>query len=143
MKYVTNDVPAGNASAFMPSPAIASAKSTKYGMVRISGNPGAYPIPSPKPSALPDGPLMRSAQPSYNSPDVFYPSIYWTSVLDFHPADNTVRVFSTNELPIPAVRTNRVPGVAFRRARYGGLKQVTWPPAPQAWQNINAGATSG
>lgn len=134
MKYITENTN-GN-SIFMPVPAEASVKAGKNGMVRINGNPGNLAISSPKPEALPDGPLMRSAQPSYNSPDKFFPSIYYVHVNDMHPGDNTIRVRSTNEIPIPAKNNPSVPGVAYRPARYGGLRQVNWPPAPQAWQNV-------
>lgn len=144
MKYTVDNVPARGASAFMPVlNACVSYRATKWRMVKITGHPGDMAMPSPKPEALPAGPLVRSAQPSYNSPDQWAPSIYYTQVNDFHPADNTVRVRSTNEVPIPARRFVLVPGIAQRRPRVGGLRQVTWPPAPQSWQNINAGAVSG
>jgi len=143
-RYSTDGVPSIGAGAFMPVPsACASPKASTYGMVRISGHPGNQAVASPKPAAIPAGPLPRSAQPSYNSPDVFYPSVYYTTVNDMHPANNTVRVRSTNEVPIPARRLVQQPLIAYRRYRVGGQRQVTWPPAPQAWQNVNAGATSG
>lgn len=142
MKYIMENTPANGAGAFMP-PMLTSPKSHTYGMVKVVGHPGNLGVPSPKPEWTPAGPLVRSAQPSYNSPDVFAPSIYYTTVSDMHPADNTVRVRSTNELPIPAKRYTQVPLVAFSRPRVGGLRQVTWPPAPMAWQNINSGAVSG
>jgi hypothetical protein len=138
IKY-TADVPANGA--FMPVvSAVVSPKASTNGMVRISGNPGNMGIPSPKPAAIPNGPLMRSAQPSFNSPDVFFPSVYYTHVNDMHPGNNSIRVHSTNEVPVPATPSNRVPGVAMRGPKIGGLRQVSWPPAPQKWQNINGGA---
>jgi hypothetical protein len=139
VKYTVNDVPA--CGAFMPVlSAVVSPKASTYGLVKIVGQPGTQAIQSPKPSALPDGPLMRSAQPSYNSPDVIYPAIYYTRITDMGPP---VRWVSTNEVPIPSKNIIRKPGVAYRPARYGGLKQVSWPPAPQVWQNVNQGAVSG
>lgn len=144
MKYAVNDIPAANASAFMPvMNAAVSAKAAMWGMVRISGNPGAYPVSSPKPASIPPGPLPRSAQPSYNAPDAIYPSQYYTTITNFGPASDGIRYVSTNEVPLPAVRVQRLAGVAARRPRYGGLRQITWPPAPQSWQNVNAGGTSG
>jgi hypothetical protein len=109
-------------------------------MVRITGHPGDEAYPSPKPEALPAGPLVRSAQPSYNSPDVWCPSVYYTNAIGFGP---DVRYTSTNEVPVPAKSNRSIPGVAFNRPRFGGLSQVTWPPAPQAWQNVNNGGVSG
>lgn len=144
MKYTTDNLPARGASAFMPVlNACVSARAPQWGMVQVTGHPGDLPVPSPKPAALPDGPLMRSAQPSYNSPDTWYPSVYYTRVNGFHPANNTVRIMSTNEVPIPARRLVLVPKITQRRVRVGGLRQVTWPPAPQAWQNVNPGGVSG
>lgn len=144
MKYTTDNVPARGASAFMPVlNACVSARAPQWGMVRIDGHPGDMSVASPKPEALPDGPLMRSAQPSYNSPDVFFPSVYYTHITNFRPAGNTVRVMSTNEVPIPARRMVLVPRITQRGPRVGGLRQVTWPPAPQAWQNVNPGGANG
>jgi hypothetical protein len=121
--------------AFMPVPAGASAKATTYGSVHVTGNPGNRSIPSPKPQAIPPGPLPRSAQPSYNSPDTFNPSLYYTTITDMHPGNNTIRVTSTNEVPVPAVPSNRVPGVAYRSPHMPSIRQVSWPPAPQSWQS--------
>jgi hypothetical protein len=144
VRYSTENVPAIGAGAFMPVlSAVVSPKASTYGLVRITGHPGNLPVPSPRPAALPAGPLVRSAQPSYNSPDTIYPSQYYTHVSDMHPANNTVRVRSTNEVPVPARQLVQQPLVAYRRPRYGGIRQVTWPPAPMAWQNINQGAAGG
>lgn len=134
MKYAVNNVPVSGP--YMPIPAQASVKAGKNGMIRVTGNPGNKAISSPKPSAIPDGPLMRSAQPSYNSPDHFCPSVYYTEITDLHPGDNTIRVFSTNNVPVPAVPSVRTPGIAYRPAKFGGVRQVNWPPAPQTWQNV-------
>lgn len=144
MKYTTDNVPERGAGAFMPVlNASVSARAPQWGMVEISGHPGDLAMPSPKPSALPAGPLPRSAQPSQQSPDVWFPSVYFTRINNFHPANNTVRITSTNEVPIPARRFNLVAKIAQRAPRVGGLRQVTWPPAPQAWQNVSAGGVNG
>ena len=144
IKY-TMDSSIGGA-AVMPVPVAASQNGWKWGGVRITGHPGDLGIASPRPAAIPDGPLMRSAQPSYNSPDTIYPSQYYTrpaADVGNGPASDGIRVFSTNEMPIPAISVNRVPLVAMSRPRFGGLRQVSWPPAPMAWQNINQGARQG
>lgn len=148
MKYVAENIPPARSGAFMPVlSAVVSPKASTYQSVRIVGQPGTQAIPSPRPAALPAGPLTRGAQPSYNSPDVFFPAIYYTRIAPGegppHGMGPPVRWQSTNEVPIPAAAETRVPAVAYRRPRYGGLRQVTWPPAPQRWQNVNAGATSG
>lgn len=138
MKYTVDNVPARGAGAFMPVlNASVSARAPQWGMVQVSGHPGDLAMPSPKPEALPPGPLMRSAQPSYNSPDTWFPSVYYTRCANFHPGNNTIRVRSTNEVPIPARRLVLVPKVAQRSRSVGGLRQVTWPPAPQSWQSVN------
>lgn len=144
MRYTVDGIPPGKQAAFMPVlNACVSARATKWGMVKITGHPGDLAMPSPKPSAIPPGPLNRGAQPSYNSPDQWFPSVYYTTINGFHPADNTVRIRSTNEVPIPARRLVLVPKIAQRARRVGGLRQVTWPPAPQAWQNVNPGGVGG
>lgn len=144
MKYTVDNVPARGASAFMPVlNACVSAQATKWGMVQITGHPGDLAVPSERPHLPTTGQLVRTAQPSSNSPNVFYPSVYYTRIGNFGPANNGVRVRSTNEVPIPARRIVAVPGIAQRRPRVGGLRQVTWPPAPQAWQSVNAGGRSG
>jgi hypothetical protein len=140
MKYTVNGVTA--CGALMPVPAGASAFATTHGMVHINGQP-SRPTAAPKPAAIPDGPLMRSAQPSYNSPDRFNPSIYYTTITNMHPGNNTIRVKSNNEVPVPAQPSNRNPGIAFRPARFGGQQQISWPPAPQSWQNAAVNAAGG
>jgi len=137
MKYRVNGVSAGGT--FTPVPSGASAKATTYGMIHTYGQPGTKAVPSPKPVALPDGPLMRSAQPSYSAPDVFYPTIYFNRITNLQPVNGTIRVKSNNEMPVPAVPSNRVPNIAFAPARIGGARQITWPPAPQVWQSVNGG----
>jgi hypothetical protein len=129
MKYKVNDT---SSPAAMPVPAVASAKSLQYGMVHITGHPGNLSVPSPRPVAMPAGPLPRGAQPSYNSPDTIYPSVYYTNATGFGPP---VRYFSNNEVPVPAVSYKGTPGVAFRTPHIGGRLQISWPPAPQAWQS--------
>lgn len=144
MKYTVDNVPARGASAFMPVlNACVSARAAQWGMVQISGHPGNLAVPSERPHLPTTGALVSPAQPSSNSPNVFFPSVYYTRIGSFHPANNTVRIRSTNEVPIPARRLVAVPGIAQRRPRVGGLRQVTWPPAPQAWQNISAGGSGG
>lgn len=144
MKYTVDNVPERGASAFMPVlNACVSARATQWGMVPITGHPGDMAVPSERPQLPTTGTLTRQAQPSSNSPDVFYPSIYYTRVANFHPANNTVRVISTNEVPVPARRMNLVARIAQRAPRVGGQRQVTWPPAPQAWQTISPGGIGG
>jgi hypothetical protein len=144
VKYTVDNVPARGASAFMPVlNACVSARAPQWGMVRITGHPGDLAVPSARPQLPTTGALVRTAQPSSNSPDVFYPSIYYTQIGNFHPAGNTVRIISTNEVPIPARRFNLVAKIAQRAPRVGGARQVTWPPAPQAWQNIAVGGSGG
>lgn len=144
MKYTVDNVPERGASAFMPVlNACVSARAPQWGMVRISGHPGDLAVPAERPQLPTTGQLVRSAQPSSNSPDVIFPSQYYTRIGDFRPANNTVRVTSTNEVPIPARRMNLVAKVAQRSPRVGGQRQVSWPPAPQVWQSITAGGVSG
>lgn len=144
MKYTVDGVPAGKAAAFMPVlNACVSRSAWKWGGAQITGHPGDLAMPSPRPQLPTTGALVGSAQPSSNSPDQWFPSQYYNRIGNYRPADNTVRVTSTNEVPIPARRLVLVPRRAMRSARVGGLRQVTWPPAPQAWQNITPGGVNG
>lgn len=144
MKYTVDGIPAGKTAAFMPVlNACVSRSAWKWGASAITGNPGNLAMPSPRPQLPTTGSLVHSAQPSSNSPDQWFPSVYYNRIGNYRPADGTVRWISTNEVPIPARALVRIPRRAMRSPRVGGLRQVTWPPAPQAWQNISPGGVNG
>jgi hypothetical protein len=142
VKYTTDGVSPGASSAFMPIPAQASTKAWRNGMIEVHGFSGNVAVTSPKPEALPNGPLMRSAQPSYNAPDIIRPSVYYVTITNLGPGSVGIRTQSTNEVPQPAGRENLLPQIAARRPIFGGLRQVTWPPAPMAWQSVASGGIS-
>jgi hypothetical protein len=115
-------------------PSGASAKAINFGMINTTGYPGTKGVSASRPGVV-DGPLVHSAQGSYNAPDYIYPNLYYGHVNNLRPGNGTIRVKSTNEMPVPATRINRIPGIAARTAHMPSIRQLTWPPAPQAWQS--------
>lgn len=116
--------------ALMPSPAIQPSASTN-GLMRVHGQPGTHGIPAPKPAAIPPTASgTRANQPSYASPDVRFPSIYYTTAENCHgPAG----LFRDNQMPVPAVRVYNMPRVSMRTRRVGGQSQVGQPAVAQTW----------
>lgn len=127
---------ARNPAAFSPAPAQDGIAAFRGPTSRsITGHPGDMGISSPKPAAIPPGPLNREAQPSYNSPDTIFPSQYYNRIAGQSIAG--VKYFSTNELPVPATAYNSIPQIAYRPARIGGVKAIGWPPSTPVWQTLN------
>ena len=135
MRYTTDGVADPRVvGAFMPVMPV-TPRATTYTQVRIIGQPGTMGIPAPKPHALPETMAgSRTNQPSYNSPDVIFPSLYWT------PPDNMhvpVSLFRDNEMPVPALDRYRLAQVAMRQRRTGGQNAQAWPPAVQRWSALS------
>jgi|SRR6185437_382012 len=140
-RYRVEDVPAKAIGAVMPLPSTNSVASS-WGLVHTKGAPSTLRIFSPKPG-LPDGPLPRTAQNSYNSPDYILPAIYVSN-----PTPQGVVHTSTNELPIPAISSAMPyapysatapgaapsnPSVAFRPWHKGGRRVTAWPRVSPVW----------
>lgn len=134
MRYTasTEGVPAYYAAALMPVPAGASPKATTGGLVRVHGYPGNMAIPAPKPGALPPTAAggWRNNQPSYASPDVMYPSIYYTTPEHMQPP---VPIRPDNIMPVPAINLFNMAGVSQRMRRVGGQSQIGQPAVVQSW----------
>jgi hypothetical protein len=130
MRYTMNDPGVPNAyGALMPTPSVRPTAST-MGLIRVYGNPRLQ-IAAPKPAALPETAAgTRSNQPSYNSPDVIMPSVYYTTPENLHPP---VGLFRSNPMPVPAAKIFSLAGVAQRMRRVGGRSQVGQPMASTSW----------
>lgn len=141
-RYRTEDVPAKAVAAVSPLPSTNTIASS-WGLVHTVGSPGTLQIPSPKPQSIPPGPLNRQAQPSYNSPDIFLPSIYVTA-----PTPQLVPHTIDNEIPVPAIsssqpyapysatavtKTPANPSVAQRAWHIGGRRVTAWPRVSPVW----------
>lgn len=113
-------------------------RATTYRQVVIYGQPGTQAIPSPRPRALVPISQQATTQPSACAPDVFYPSIYYTTAENMHVP---VSLFRDNQLPVPAVGNyggvQTLPSQKMRPRRAGGQKQIGWPSVVQRWGSIN------
>lgn len=130
-------------TAFMPGLPV-TAKASSYRAVKIDGQPGTRPIPSPRPVAIPPSAMVRTNQPSNVSPDVFFPAIYTPYADNMHPP---VGLGRHNEMPVPAVDLYKFPrnpsygapfagrsaGVRMTRRRIAGRRALRWPAAPQVF----------
>lgn len=132
MRYSMLDprAPGRPVGALMPQPAIMPTASSN-GLMRVHGSPGTTPIRAPKPNALPQTAAgTRSNQPSYVSPDVMYPSIYYPTAEHCHPP---VGLFRDNQMPVPARRVYNMPRIAQKTRRVGGQSQIGQPAVIQTW----------
>lgn len=131
MRYSMMD-PQANRSpgGMMPQPAISPSASSN-GLMHLIGQPGTMGVPAPKPAALPQTAAgTRSNQPSYMSPDVMFPSIYYPLADNCHPP---VGLFRDNQMPVPARRIYNMPGIAQKMRRVGGQNQIGQPAVRQTW----------
>lgn len=123
-------VPNRPVGALMPQPAIMPTASSN-GLMMVEGYPGTLGIPAHKPAALPETAAgWRGNQGSHNSPDIWYPSIYFPRADNCHPP---VGLFRDNQMPVPAVRIYNMPRVAQKTRRVGGQSQIGMPAALQTW----------
>ncbi len=132
MRYSMNDPgggPPGRAGAMMPVPAV-DPKASTGGTVHVFGQPGTMGVPTPKPAALPMISQTRATQPSWASPDVMFPSIYYTTPENMHPP---VALLRTNPLPVPATPVYALARIAQRMRRVGGQSQIGQPQVSQTW----------
>jgi hypothetical protein len=144
MRYRTDDLPPAGVGAFMPIPA-SDPVASSWGLVHVVGAPGtmAIDVPDPDESIPPVSARggINSARPSDASPDVIFPSVYYTRIANLGPEAGiglglTKRRF--NELPVPAVNPTRIPIVAgtYKPAKLGGRLAMLWP---RAFQRFNRG----
>lgn len=162
MRYFTLSAPprgmpgfpsdASTASGLLPVAAGASPKALKWGFwgasEQLAGQPGTQPVPShPFPTKQIDTYRYGDGPGSGNSPNVFYPSLYFVRGYQEHAP---VSLHRTNNMPVPAgdvykfrglvnpdakgvTQASRLSQIAARSWRTGGRKATAWPPAPQRW----------
>lgn len=131
MRYHMNmgGVPASALAALLPQPTTSTGASSG-GLVRVHGHPGNRAVPTPRPSAIPPTSLNPLTQPSHCSPDMMFPSIYYTTPENMHPPVSLLR---DNPMPVPATRVYNAPGIAQRMRRVGGQSQIGQPAVVQTW----------
>jgi hypothetical protein len=106
--------------------------STTWGWSNVTGHPGTKPIPSPKPGVHSVSPSVLN-QPSWCSPDVFYPALY-RSDPDVNWRHTPTR--PQEVMPVPAVNLYNMAGVAMRMRKTGGRYQVAQPSVVQTWPDL-------
>jgi hypothetical protein len=109
-----------------------SPTSTTWGWAGITGHPGTQAEPSPKPGVHSISPSVLN-QPSWCSPDVFYPSLYRT---DPDVAWRHVPTRPQEVMPVPAVNLYNMAGIAMRSRKVGGRYQVAQPSVVQTWPDL-------
>lgn len=132
MRYSMMDprAPGRPVGALMPQPAIQPSASTN-GLMHVVGHPGDMAVKAPKPNALPQTAAgTRANQPSYMSPDVMIPSIYYPRADNCHPP---VGLFRDNQMPVPATRVYNMPRISQKTRRVGGQSQIGQPAVIQTW----------
>lgn len=137
IRYRVMDLPPGRPAAFTPL-AGTNPVASSYGLVHIHGSPGNQPVPSPNPMKIWGTNISSDpkTQGSNNSPDVFFPSIYYTTAENMGPdADAGIGMTRRRltELPIPAVDAQRSAVAAFYRFRAGTTTPTPNRRAFQRW----------
>lgn len=103
-----------------------------WGGANVTGYPGTRAIPSPKPGVHSVSP-NPATQPSWVSPDVIYPSLYWNTP-DVQWRHIPVR--PQEMMPVPARNLFNMAGVAMRSRRTGGRYQVAQPGVTPVWPDL-------
>jgi hypothetical protein len=131
----TPDAPTPAGSWLIPAPAQGFGSWASAGTV--VGQPGTQPIAAPSPAAVSqhrDAAVTRHR--SSDSPDVFYPALYYQRLSENMAVTPTGRVMldSDNMLPVPAIDPRGLPAVmATPPPRIGGQGKVATSYAVQNW----------
>lgn len=141
MKYVLSGVPQGaQLSAFMPHwTRYAASGATRY-KAGVSGQPGTMAIAAPTKDTVPSpdqGDLaLAGTSRSSDAPDYIWPNKYYDRTLDgagtMGPV-TPVRIYSTNDMPVPAQDPRGRPARLAKTVRRGGQQQITQPRALPQW----------
>ena len=138
MRYWMLGAPPGPAGGALMPGMPPSARATTYWQVKIWGQPGTQGIPAPKPEGVVPTSQNRRNQGSYNSPDVIFPSLYYTTPENMHAP---VSLFRDNPLPVPAVGAfngvARLPNPAMNRRPVAGRNAIGWPAVVTRWGSRN------
>ncbi len=138
-KYIVPGIPSGaQLSAFMPHwNRLAQSGAQQY-KIGLTGQPGTQGIPAPTSNTVPcpdlgDIAQMGSARSS-DAPDMWYPQLYYSAVLDSHPGPVTpVRIYSDNMLPVPARDPRGKPALLARPVLQRGQSALHQPRVAPRW----------
>lgn len=108
----------------------------------IDGQPGTLPIPAPPPPVPQD--LTALAQDggwhrSSDSPNAWYPGIYYQNNTTDPPEAAPVSILSDNQMPMPALDPRGIPSVSMGRPRLGGQYQLANRAQMAAYPNLSGG----
>jgi len=128
--------PGATSTAHTPIPAINGASLNYKG--GVVGQPGTKGIPAPYPGTLNDSEpyfFTGGFSESKAMPPVFYPNLYYQATLEIPGAETTnVRIFSDNQMPVPARTPFGVAAIMARAVPWLGQRQVKartrWPRWP-------------
>lgn len=105
---------------------------------QIYGAPGTVGIPAPRPDSygmnLPYRMDGAGDSRSVDSPDIWYPSIYFENNDPKNKAPVSTK--SDNQMPVPALRPPNVLKADPYRTRLGGQRQVYQPQVVQKWPGM-------
>lgn len=151
VRYRVPDLPTAGAGAFLPTP-VTRAELSSWGLVSVRGAPGTLSVPSPKPSTS----NIRAGQQgqtvddktisSFDSPDVFFPSIYVPGTENQGPQRGAlgINVRIHNDVPAPAINVIRAPAVAQTPpTKLGGRRVTPWPRAFQRFPTVAQPSATG
>lgn len=115
---------AAEATILLPPPIRTPAASTA-GLVPVAGAPGSLPVPSPRPSGIPQNlnPRLTGVQPTNVGVGFIAPRLFTT----FPTAPVSFSYTSRGELPIPALGFLRIPSRTPYRPNTLGNRVIAWP----------------
>jgi hypothetical protein len=137
--YLVPGVPAGAArSAFTPHMTRLAASGAQAYKQAVSGQPGTMAVPAPTKDTQLSGDKVTLAWAgtarSSDSPDVWYPQMYYQQCLTERPgAGMPVRVYSDNLMPVPAVDPRGTPARLARKPARRGQNQILQPAVFPGW----------
>lgn len=111
----------------------------------IRGQPGTAAISAPPPAAVPRDAVRRDGggdSRSTDSPNLWFPSIYYENEPPLNKEHAPVSTFSDNQMPVPALRPGNTIPMDPYTARHGGQRQVFQPQVVQMWRGMK-GTTYG
>jgi len=110
----------------------------------IDGSPGTTQIPAPRPAGMPQdttGLAQSHFHRSSDSPNLWYPGVYYQANATDPPEHAPVSVLSDNQMPMPALSPLGLPSVSQGRPRLGGQYQVANRASVPAYPSL--GGSSG
>lgn len=110
----------------------------------INGSPGIQGMPAPRPAGMPQdntGLAQSHWHRSSDSPNIWYPGVYYQSNRADPPEHFPGAVLSDNQMPMPAISPLGLPSVSMGRPRLGSQFQVANKASVPAFPSL--GGSSG